>query len=329
MKSYVGCSIKASIICGFLSIFFLSISARSLIAKDNKSPLIIFHAGSLSIPFLEMEKTFEKLHPEIDVVREAAGSRKCARKITELDKACDIMVSADYTVIEQLLMPEHVDWNISFATNEMVIGYAKESKFSNIINSSNWYKILLKDGVEYAHSDPNADPCGYRSVLIMELAESYYKQNGLFQRLKNGVAKAKVRPKAVELIALIQAAELDYFFEYKSVCVQHDLDYVKLPDEINLSNYKFKSFYNTASIELSGKKPGEKIVKYGEPIIYGITIPKDAPNYDMALKFVRFVLSEKGRNIMEKNGQGAIYPSISNEYNSIPGELKGFVKKPK
>jgi len=315
---------KVIIFCLILTVFVVSISAKGL--KDKKSSLIIFHAGSLSVPFLELEKTFEEMYPDVDVIREAGGSRSCARKISDLHKPCDVMVSADYTVIEQLLIPEYARWSISFATNEMVIGYTMDSKYSDIINTSNWYEVLLKDKVEYAHSDPDADPCGYRSVLVMELAEKYYKENDLFQKLNSGVAKNKIRPKAVELIALIQTSELDYFFEYKSVCVQHNLLYIELPNEINLSDYKYQDFYKTASIQLDGKQPGEKIIKYGQPIIYGITIPENAPNYDMALNFVELVLSQKGQDIMQKNGQGSILPYISDQYDNIPGKLKSFVK---
>ena len=40
-----------------------------------KQKIIVFHAGSLSVPFAAMEKAFEAKYPRYDVVREAAGSR--------------------------------------------------------------------------------------------------------------------------------------------------------------------------------------------------------------------------------------------------------------
>ncbi|MBU0879785.1 tungstate ABC transporter substrate-binding protein WtpA, partial [Patescibacteria group bacterium] len=57
---------------------FKFLSSSFLYAKEE---LIIFHAGSLSIPFEEMEVNFEKKYPDVDVVREIGGSRACARKI--------------------------------------------------------------------------------------------------------------------------------------------------------------------------------------------------------------------------------------------------------
>lgn len=55
-------------------------------AKELAGKVIIFHAGSLSVPFEQMEKEFEQLHPGVDVQREPAGSRECAKKVTDLHK---------------------------------------------------------------------------------------------------------------------------------------------------------------------------------------------------------------------------------------------------
>jgi ABC-type molybdate transport system substrate-binding protein len=63
---------------------------------EARQKVVIFHAGSLKVPFAEIEKRFEKKYPAIDVVREFGGSTKMARMITEKNKAADIMASADF-----------------------------------------------------------------------------------------------------------------------------------------------------------------------------------------------------------------------------------------
>ena len=83
--------------------------------------LVIFHAGSLSVPFKEISKAFNKIHPDVNILKESAGSRTCARKISDLKRPADIMASADYTVIDKLLIPDHASWNIKFASNEMAL----------------------------------------------------------------------------------------------------------------------------------------------------------------------------------------------------------------
>ena len=78
--------------------------------------LTIFHAGSLSVPLREVSTLFEQRHPGVTVKAEAAGSRDCARKISDLGRGCDVFGSADYKIVENLLMPQHADFNIRFAT---------------------------------------------------------------------------------------------------------------------------------------------------------------------------------------------------------------------
>jgi molybdate/tungstate transport system substrate-binding protein len=294
---------------------------------QNKGKVIIFHAGSLSIPFKQMAEAFNKEYPDVQVLREAAGSRICARKITDLKRRCDIMASADYSVIDTLLIPKYAAWDIHFATNEMAIMYRPNSKYAKEINGKNWYDILLKKGVEYGHSDPNADPAGYRSQLVWQLAEKYYKVPGLYKKLIAGCPLQNVRPKETDLIPLLEAGQIDYLFIYKSVCEQHHMPFVTLPDQINLGSPAYANFYKQAMIKISGKKPGSFIEKKGAPMVYGITIPSNAPNGEWAIKFLAFVLGPQGRDIMEKNGQHAIYPiKVSGDADRLPSAIKQLVK---
>jgi len=237
----------------------------------------------------------------------------------------DIMASADYKVIDNLLIPEYASWNIKFAGNQMAIVYHDKSRKSDIINDANWYNVLLDSDVAFGRSDPNSDPCGYRTVLLAELAETYYKRPGLKDKLLQKDV-VYIRPKEVDLIGLLESDVIDYIFLYRSVAEQHGLKYVILPDSINLSNPNLSAFYSTATVEISGKKPGEIITKKGEPMVYGVTIINDAPNKEAALKFVDFLLSNKGMAIIEKNGQQSLVPSATSTYKNIPKELKRFAR---
>ncbi len=311
------------LLAGFVCISFLSCPAYSAQEKQ----VIIFHAGSLSLPLKEISEAFNRQYPEVKVLREASGSRICARKITDLKRPCDIMASADYSVINNLLIPSHAAYNILFATNEMAIMYRPDSKYASQINGKNWYRILLHKGVEYGHSDPNADPCGYRSQLVWQLAEKYYKVPGLYKHLVAGCPARNVRPKETDLIALLEAGQIDYLFIYKSVCQQHHMPFVSLPEQINLGTEKYADFYKQATLKISGKTPGSFIEVKGAPMVYGLTILKDAPDQEWAVKFVSFLLGPEGRSIMEKNGQTPIYPpQVTGDVQLLPTALKSLVK---
>ncbi|HNW90931.1 MAG TPA: extracellular solute-binding protein [Bacteroidales bacterium] len=291
-----------------------------------KGELVIFHAGSLSYPVKAVCDSFRIRYPEVKILTEAAGSKDCARKISDLGKPCDIMLSSDYKVIDDLLIPEWADWNIKFATNEMAIVYTAKSRYANKINKDNWYDILLKKDVVFGRSDPESDPCGVRAVLTMKLAQEYYKVRGLSEKM---MAKDKnyIRPKETDLIALLESNAVDYIFLYRSVAEQHQLNYLLLPDEINLKKEELSDLYATVSVETTGKKPGEKILETGAPMIYGLTIPKSAKNFNLAVAFLTFFLEPAGgMAIMEANGQPSVVPSVSSHYDKIPDELKKFAK---
>ena len=296
--------------------------------KDSISGnLILFHAGSLAVPIKEIIKEFNKEYPKVKVMTEAAGSVECARKISELKKPCDVFASADYAVIDKNLIPEYADWSIKFASNEMVIAYNEKSRKSTEINKDNWFEILQNDKVSFGRSDPNADPCGYRAILTAKLAEKYYGKKCNADNLLKKDNKY-IRPKEVDMLSLLETNAIDYIFIYKSVAEQHKLKYVALPDEINLKNPKLDSLYSTVSVELKGKKPGEKKIQKGEAMIYGITIPKNAPNMKAALAFVEFFLNRsKGMKIMEANGQPSVIPLFSPYYDKMPDSLKQYTVK--
>lgn len=297
--------------------------------KTKKEQLIIFHAGSLSVPFKQMKDEFAKENPGVEILLESSGSVKCARKITDLKKDCDIMASADYTIIDELLIPNYASWNIKFASNEMSIVYHDESKYSDEITAQNWHEILLKDDVFYGRSDPNSDPCGYRAVLTSQLTEEYYNHIDFTKKI-TAKDQEYIRPKEVDLLALLESNTIDYIFLYRSVAQQHGLKYIILPDSVNLKNPELREFYKNAKIDITGKTPGTTITKTGQPMVYGITIVDNAPNKELALKFVDYVLSKQGGSkIMEENGQPSMIPSYSETYNVIPEELIQYAKQDK
>ena len=295
---------------------------------SNKQALVVFHAGSLSVPFRELSELFENKHPHVTVLAEAAGSRDTARKVSDLDRRCDVLGSADYKVIENLLLPDHASFNIRFATNEMAIAYTERSELADRIDSGNWAEILLTDGVTFGRADPNSDPCGYRTVMLFQLAEKRLQQEGLANQLTAKHGDRYIRPKETDLLALLEAGEIDYLPIYRSVAVQHNLKFVILPDEVNLKNADFADLYATATIHVTGKRPGELITRQGAPIVYGVTIPNNAPNRELALAYVELLLSPEGRAIMAGNGQSPIVPAVTGELDALPDSLKPYCKPP-
>ncbi len=312
--------------------------------SEGQASVKIFHAGSLAVPFEEIESKFEEEF-NVDVQREAAGSVTTVRKVTDAGKVADVVAVADYTLIPSLMFEEYADWYGRFAKNQMVLAYNEESKFSEEINSENWYRILQRDGVKFGFSDPNQDPCGYRSQMVIELAEFHYGNDQIFENLiesnsnikdnetedgrmvlmpessqANPSDKIMLRPKETDLVSGLETGSIDYFFIYRSVAQQHDFEFVQLPTQIDLSSVEYTDFYKKAVVK---RATGEKAS--GKPIVYGITIPKNAENPELAAKFVEFALSETGDNVMQEMGQPPITPAVVNDKDKVPDQIKDLV----
>ena len=285
--------------------------------------LMVLHAGSLTVPIRQVEKAFAKQYGQkISFDDESSGSVKIMRMVTQLGKEADIIAVADYSLLPQYLVPKFANWYVKFATNQLVIAYTSSSKYADEINQQNWYEILMKRDVEFGFSNPDLDPCGYRTRLMFQLAEKYYKIPNLSQKLVESCPLNNIKPKSVALIAGLESGELDYAFEYLSVAKQNNLKYLLLPDQLNFGSQKYAQFYSQATLTLS---EGKKVI--GKPIIYGITIPKNAPHKKLAEEFLAFLLSQKGRKIFEENGQPPIIPQSNVAISKLPKEVAQVIAK--
>jgi len=313
-----------------MMMLILAMTALFSLPAVAAEKVIIFHAGSLTVPLAEIEKRFEAANPGIDIQREGGGSTKMARMISELNKPCDIMASADFKVIDKALIPDHADWNIRFATNQLVLCYTDKSRYAGEVNADNWYDILARKGIVWGHSDPNLDPCGYRSLMVLQLAEKFYVKPGLHDRLLANRPKKNIRPKSVELVSLLKTGNMDYAWEYLSVAVQHNLKYIRLDDHINLGNYKYDGFYKQAQVKVTGKQPGTWITRTGKSCTYGITLVKDGPNPSGAIKFLEFMLTaEGGLQVLSDMGQPPFIParvSTAQVKDRLPQRLSTLVE---
>jgi molybdate/tungstate transport system substrate-binding protein len=346
-------------------VFVLTVLVAVVGCGPQGGTLTIFHAGSLKVPFEELGAEFEESHPDVDIVFISGGSATIISNAIAQEQAGesppDIIASADYFLIpERMYEGGYADWNILFARNTMVLCYSDNATGSDDIEAGNrtWYDVLRNDGVSYGHSDPDQDPCGYRTLLVVQLAQAYYCDNAtdfglepdpdaadLYDVLipgsehergrtggtsENRTSTEVVSAKSVDLVTALQSGDLDYAFEYRSVAVQHDLNYIELDDHINLSKTSaelpgVEDFYATASIEII-KTPGPPPVyeaQHGSAVVYGITIPCHAENEELAVEFIELLLSDSGKQVMEvENGQPMLDPPICDHPENLPTELQ-------
>jgi molybdate/tungstate transport system substrate-binding protein len=285
-----------------LSSFAVAAPVRA--QQAPRGQLIVFNAGSLAKPFSDLLHAFKAKYPDVVPAQENSGSLEAARKLTELGKIPDVIGVADYGIIPKLLIPQYATWYATFARNSMVLTYTDRSVGAREINGDNWWRILLRPEVRAGHSDPALDPNGYRTLLVFQLAERFYRQPGLAARLNHAIPPRYIRPKEADLTALVQAGELDYAWSYASIAKTSGLRYVELPRQINLSDPSLAEWYGQASVRLPGKQRGgaDSVAFRGEPIVYALTIPTAAPHPRTAERFVQFVFSSEGQAILRADG---------------------------
>ncbi len=310
--------------------------------------LTIFCAGSLKIPLDKVADVVKKSYGTV-VHIVPSGSVEAVRKVTDLGLRPDIVAVADYRLIPKMLVPKYTNWYLVFASNQIVITFTSKSKYADYMlkHPDKWYEVLARKDVKFGFSDPNKDPCGYRAVGVIALSSIYYYNSSILKSLildktnikvkeVNGklevyvpaVLKVKasdliIRPKSVDLIALLESGALDYAFEYKSVAIQHGLKYVELPKKINLSDPSLKDWYAKVVIHLLVGNSKEVAMPLA-PIAYGITILSNAKHYDAAVNFIKVLLGSDGREIFKECGQPILTKPLA--YGNVPEVLRSYVE---
>ncbi len=289
--------IKTSIISIIIiTLFFLSIAPLN--AAENKK-LTIFYAANLISVMNELSAEFKKIYPDIEIISESSGSILAVKKITELNRICDMVFVADYKLIDKMLAPKYTNWGIGFYKDKIVIAFTEKSRYTNEMDSKNWYKILMRPDVKYGYANPSLAPIGYNTLLTWKLADLYYtdkiNDKTIYEALKEKCPEDYIRPDVSELIPSLESMSLDYLFLYKSTAEQHNLKFIQLPEEIN------------------------------PDILFAFTILNAAPNKKAAFLFAKLLLSEKGQMIMKRNFQPQIVPAIAINKENIPEELKIFL----
>ncbi len=325
-----------------------------------KASIRVLYAGSLIIPFDQLEKEFEASEPNIDVDMEGHGSIQVIRHVSDLHESADVLITADYNLIPMLLYKvsdpdtglKYADWYSIFATNEMVLAYTDKSAHASEINGENWFEIINRADVRLGCADPRLDANGYRALMMMMLAQNLYGKPTLFAQTfgdkfrypirvstsadgalvkvpevletKSG-SSLIIRPYSVELLPLLESGDLDYSFEYASVAKQHGMKFVKLPPEVNLGDPTYATTYSKVTVKLDFQRFASVKPEFpGEAISYGVTIPSNARQPEAAAKFVAYLLGPEGQRIMAQNSQPMITPALANNIDAIPEGIRAL-----
>ena len=289
-------------------------------------PIRVLYAGSLVNVFeRDLGPAFTRASG-IPVLGRAGGSTALAHMIRDGLVPADVFVSAEPGV-NGILAPQagapSVSWYLTFGTTSMVIAYAPGSRFAPTLRIGPWFHVLASPGLRLGRTDPALDPKGFRTILVAQLAEAYYHERGLAQRLLGPDENpSQIFPEEA-LVGRLTSGQLDVGFFYLVEAVAEHLPYVTLPPAVNLSDPEFAATYGAVSwVDSSGAK------HTGAPIVYTVTIPSSARNPDGAARFVAFLLGREARALLTSRGILAVPVRAGGRTSEVPPSLRPFVTGP-
>jgi molybdate/tungstate transport system substrate-binding protein len=293
-----------------------------------KGSISVLYAGSLVNMMQNQIDPGFKQDTGYTVQGESAGSSALANEIKGKLRRPDIFISADPNVNKTLMGSangNYVSWYTTFSRTSMVLGYSPKSKYAADFKEAAagkmpWYQVLEEPGIRIGRTDPLLDPKGYYTIILTELAEKYYNQPGLTQKLLGTDENTKQIFPEQDMVSRLGSGQLDAGFFYLNEVKAANIPYITLPDQINLSDPALNSTYAQATYTNTQTHQ----VDHGGAITYSITIPSTSQNKAGAIAFVDYMLSAKGQSFLTQDGMLTTTPQLSGDKSAVPSQLQKY-----
>ncbi|MBV1707103.1 MAG: extracellular solute-binding protein [Hyphomicrobiales bacterium] len=237
------------------------------------------------------------------------GALALARLIKSGTLAEDVFISITPGPMRLLQKAGLAGPAVPVASTSMVIAYSPKSKFATSFASAaagkaDIFKVLQTSGLRFGRTDPRTDPLGQNIILTLKLAALYDHQPGLSAKIIGKTINPAQIFAEPSLLSRLDAGQIDAAAAYASFAASHHMNYVKLPDEVNLSDpTKMASWYSKVSFMLQGAKGPAKQIKASPLVFYAAAIKK-AANPKAAQDFVTFLSGPEGQKILAAQGYG-------------------------
>jgi len=268
----------------------------------GQGPLLLFIADAYTQEGQSLLQAFASQTGVTVAPPKSAGSLVLAQQIAQ-GAPVSVFISVSKPAVQSAyLKNESSGWAIGFASDQMTIAYSNASlqspaagpvvadfnKAAASNSSADWktfFNALSSGSVKVGISNPNADPAGYRGWLVLEAAGGAYADSSTYfshQMLAN--SGNITGSSAANLIAPLEAGQIQFLFIYRSAALAQKLQFLQLPDAVNLGNPSKAAFYSTFTYALTTG------AQKGSPIVLYVAVPKDSTDPVDALSFVSFIL---------------------------------------
>jgi molybdate/tungstate transport system substrate-binding protein len=287
----------------FIALFALSalVVVPSARGVEAAIPLQIAYAGSMGSMIDGAMRPAVAAALAADLRGRAQGSTGLARMIAAGSIRPDVFIAVTPGPMRTVIAAGKTARAIPVARTEMVIAYSPHSRFATQFAHSDrsadakpWWQILETPGLRFGRTDPNTDPLGLNIIFTMQLARVNYHQPDLTRKILgplNNPSQIFMEP---QLMARLQAGQLDASAAYKTQPGAFGLPYVALPAEINLGDAAMEPAYKKAAVSLNGKP------RHPSPLIYYAAVMNDAAHPRLAARFVSWLQGPAARGIFAK-----------------------------
>ncbi len=287
---------------------FSTLSARA--ADDIR----VTYAGSMGVVMDKyLGPTFAQ-NQHLTYQGQGQGAYGMARLLASKKIVADVFVSITPGPMDILKQAGLIDDAVPVASTRMVITYNPKSAFAPAFAAAKnarpddkthaWWTVLQSPGLVFGRTDPVNDPQGQNIIFTMQLAEKYYHQPGLAHKVLGDVQNPKQVFAEGGLLTRLESGQVDAASGYESATISAKLPYITLPDEINLSNPAMsKDWYNQVSFSVKDAT-GKSIVLHTQPLVFYAAVLKNAPEALQGRKFIAFMQSKAGQDLLSQNGYG-------------------------
>jgi molybdate/tungstate transport system substrate-binding protein len=278
----------------------LVLASRGALAQ-SLTPLSVAYAGSMGSMMEGPIKAGAAQTLMIDFHGQALGSDALAKLIVGGSISPDVFIPVTPGPMMTVLAGGKATSAVPVARTEMVIAYSPKSKYAQQFadaaagthGAMPWWQILEQSDIRFGRTDPASDPQGRNIIFTLQLAETYYKQPGLAQKILGQTINPAQIFSEPTVQARLQSGELDAASAYKIQPGPFDLPYIELPEEINLGVDALQHHYSLTSLVL-----GEKTYT-PQPLVYYAAVLNGSPHKDTATAFVNWLTGD-GQAIFRK-----------------------------
>jgi molybdate/tungstate transport system substrate-binding protein len=269
-------------------------------AGESMTPLQVAYAGSMGSMMDGGIRPAIAKALRAELQGRAQGSTGLANLIVAGSIRPDVFISVTPGPMRTVLKAGKAEQATPSARTEMVIAYSPKNQYAAALSKSGdpgatpWWQILETPGFRFGRTDPNTDPQGLNIIFVMQLAERYYHQRGLAEKILGPQINPRQIFQEPQLMARLQAGQLDASSAYKTQPAALGLPFLSLPREINLGSASMEKEYQQATVVLNGK------AHQPSPLVFYAAVLNDAPQPKLARRFLVWLQGPEARQILSR-----------------------------